>query len=62
MVTGKSEVFFQDGSFGKNASTTEFTQENFVRLLKTAKFKSKFGSWSKTAFVKECEEWRLAAP
>ena len=61
-MTGKSEVFFQDGSLGKNASTTEFTQENFVLLLKSAKFKSKSGSGSKRAFVEECEEWGLAVP
>ena len=56
--TDKCEVVFQNGSVGKNANVSKFTQKNFEQLVKTIKFK-KSGSGSKAVFLHECGNWGL---
>ena len=56
---GKMTVVFVDGSVGRNATTLTFNEENFIKLVKTSKFK-KTGSGSKASFLADCKCWGLS--
>ena len=56
---GKKTVVFVDGSVGRNATTLTFNEENFIKLVKTSKFK-KTGSGSKASFLADCKCWGLS--
>ena len=58
---GKMTVVFVDGSVGRNATTLTFNEENFIKLVKTSKFK-KTGSGSKASFLADCKCWGLSLP
>ena len=51
---GKGTVVFVDGSVGRNATTLAFNRENFMKMVKTSKFK-KTGSGSKARFLDDCK-------
>ena len=51
---GKGTVVFIDGSVGRNATTLAFNRENFMKMVKTSKFK-KTGSGSKARFLDDCK-------
>ena len=56
---GNITVKFQNGSLGHKAEVMDFSHENFLKLIKSSKFK-KSGSGSRAAFLKECGKWGLA--
>ena len=51
---GKGTVVFVDGSVGRNATTLAFNRENFMKMVKTSKFK-KTGSGSKARVLDDCK-------
>ena len=56
---GKMTVVSVDGSVGRTATTLTFNEENFIKLVKTSKFK-KTGSGSKASFLADCKCWGLS--